>query len=247
MSRRSQKTKRQKDQEAIRHKIIGDLGSKQRPLVTLHGGPDDNHEYPLVLTALVSTHGIPLIFYDQIGSGPSTHLLVKKDDGTIWTGKLFCDELNNMDRHLARYGTSQPKGLNKLIISDFPVLMELFVQSENRLRNGLPKNVQDTLMRHEGCGTTIFYTLHVCRLETWPHGLTATFRSLEKDPTVYKTMNGPNEFHVIATWSVIDELHNQPQDETAQPFLKTFPSTSGYTPQREETTRHLDIVGTFLA
>ncbi|KAF8503989.1 hypothetical protein BU17DRAFT_71701 [Hysterangium stoloniferum] len=44
---------------------------------------DDNHEYSLVLTALVSTHGIPLIFYDQIGSGPSTNLLVKKGDGTI--------------------------------------------------------------------------------------------------------------------------------------------------------------------
>ncbi|KAF8489297.1 hypothetical protein BU17DRAFT_72757 [Hysterangium stoloniferum] len=99
-----------------------------------------------------------------IRSGPSTHLLVKKGDGTIWTGKLFCDELNNLDRHLgemlgARYGTSQPKGLNKLIISDFPVLMELFVQAENRL-------------------------------ETWPPGLTATFRSLEKDPTVYKNHNG---------------------------------------------------------
>ncbi|KAF8525483.1 hypothetical protein BU17DRAFT_62637 [Hysterangium stoloniferum] len=128
-------------------------------LVPLHSGPDDNHEYPLVLTALVSTHGIPLIFYDQIGSGPSTHFLVKKGDGSIWTGKLLCDELNNLDRHLgemlgARYGTSQPKGLNKLIISDFPVLMELFVQAENGLRNGLPKTFQDTFMRHECCRTT---------------------------------------------------------------------------------------------
>ncbi|KAF8498017.1 proline iminopeptidase [Hysterangium stoloniferum] len=204
--------------------IVGDLGSKQRPLVTLHGGPDDNHEYPLVLTALMSTHGISLIFYDQIGSGPSTHLLVKKGDGTIWTGKLFCDELNNLDRHLgeilgARYGTSQPKGLNKLIISDFPVLMELFVQAENRLRNGLSKNVQDTLMKHEGCGTTIFYTLH-----EW--------------------------LRFIAMWSVIDPLHNQ----HCTTIFKNIPkykwvqfANSSHTPQREETTRHLDIVGSFLA
>ncbi|KAF8499468.1 proline-specific peptidase [Hysterangium stoloniferum] len=206
-----------------RHKIVGDLGSKQRPLVTLHGGPDDNHEYP------------PRAHCHRIRSGPSTHLLVKKGDGTIWTGKLFCDELNNLDRHLgemlgARYGTSQPKGLNKLIISDFPVLMELFVQAENRLRNGLPKNVQDTLMRHEGCGTTIFYTLHVCRLETWPPGLTATFRSLEKDPTVYKTMNDCTTI-----------FKNIPKYKWVQ-----F-ANSSHTPQREETTRHLDIVGSFLA
>ncbi|KAF8513656.1 proline iminopeptidase [Hysterangium stoloniferum] len=204
-----------------RHRIVGDLGSKQRPLVTLHGGPDDNHEYPLVLTALVSTHGIPVIFYDQIGSGPSTHLPVKKGDGSIWTEQLFCDELNYLDRHLA----------------------------ENTLRNGLPKNVQDTLMRHEGCGS-IFYILHVCRVETWPHGLNATFRSLEKDTTVYKTMhgfkstiyyrNGPNEFHVIATWSIIDQLHNIQHCTT---IFKNIPkykwvqfANSSYTPQWEDNT-----------
>ncbi|KAF8512033.1 hypothetical protein BU17DRAFT_69395 [Hysterangium stoloniferum] len=84
-----------------------------------------------------------------VGPWAVEHLSVKKGDGTIWPEELFCDELNILDRHLVRYGTIQPKGVNKLIISDSPVLMELFVQAENRLRNGLPKNVQDALMRHE--------------------------------------------------------------------------------------------------
>ncbi|KAF8512216.1 hypothetical protein BU17DRAFT_96470 [Hysterangium stoloniferum] len=41
--------------------------------------------------------------------------------------------------------------------------------------------------------------------------LGANFGSLAKDPTVYETTNGPNEFRAIATWktwSIIDQLHN---------------------------------------
>jgi len=141
------------------YKVVGDLGSKQRPLVTLHGGPGGSHEYLLVLTALASTHGIPVIFYDQIGSGRSTHLPEKKGDGGFWIEQLFCDELDNLVRHLgiqddfdilghswggmlgARYAISQPKGLNKLIISDSPASMELFVQAANKLRKRLPQDI----------------------------------------------------------------------------------------------------------
>ncbi|KAF8520613.1 hypothetical protein BU17DRAFT_88808 [Hysterangium stoloniferum] len=100
--------------------------------------------------------------------------------------------------------------------------------------------------------------------------LAENFGSLAKDPTVYETTNGPNEFRVIATWktrSVIGQLHNitastlglngcydEAQDKTGQPFLKDFPkckrvqfANSRQTPQGEETTRYLDIVGSVLA
>jgi len=133
---------------------------------------------------------------------------------------------------------------------------------------------------HEDAGTTdskeyeaatmVFYKRHVCRLETWPEELNATFDSLGKDPTVYNTMNGPNEFHVIGTlktWSVIDQLHNinvstlvlngyydESQDETVWPFFVNIPkckwvqfANSSHTPQWEEAARYLDIVGNFLA
>jgi L-proline amide hydrolase len=36
-----------------------------------------------------------------------------------------------------------------------------------------------------------------------------TFAAIETDPTLYTTMNGPSEFHVVGTlrtWSVIDRL-----------------------------------------
>lgn len=37
-----------------------------------------------------------------------------------------------------------------------------------------------------------------------------TFAAIEEDPTVYHTINGPNEFHVIGTmrdWTIVDRLH----------------------------------------
>ncbi|KAF8513345.1 hypothetical protein BU17DRAFT_95505 [Hysterangium stoloniferum] len=114
------------------------------------------------------------------------------------------------------------------------------------------------LTRHEDLGATdsneyaaatiVFYTLHVCGLEICPHELNATFGSLAKDPIVYRTMNGPNEFHVIATWktwSVIDQLqyinvstlvldgyYDEAQDETLQPFFRNIPKCSLYVDSR---------------
>ncbi|KAF8530416.1 proline iminopeptidase [Hysterangium stoloniferum] len=280
------------------YKVVGDVGSKKRPLVILHGGPGASHDYLLSISALATTHEIPVVFYDQIGSGRSTHLPEKKGDGAFWTDQLFCDELDNLVRHLgiqddfailghswggmlgARYATSQPKGLNKLILANSPASMELFVQAANKLKKGLPQDVQDTLTRHEDAGTTdskeyeaatmAFYKLYMCRLETWPDELNAAFEWLAKDPTVYHTMNGPNEFHVIGTlktWSIIDRLHNinvstlvlngyydESQDETVQPLFNNIPkckwvqfANSSHMPHLEETVRYLDIVGNFLA
>ncbi|KIJ41479.1 hypothetical protein M422DRAFT_255384 [Sphaerobolus stellatus SS14] len=76
-------------------RVFGDLSNgKQRPLVTLHGGPGVAHEYQLALVDLVSKYGIPVIVYDQIGNGKSTHLREKTRDGSFWTEEFFCDELD---------------------------------------------------------------------------------------------------------------------------------------------------------
>ena len=50
----------------------------------------------------------------------------------------------------------------------------------------------------------VFYQRHVCRLDPWPAGVAAGFAKIDEDPTVYHTMNGPSEFHVIGSirdWS----------------------------------------------
>jgi L-proline amide hydrolase len=78
--------------------------------------------------------------------------------------------------------------------------------------------VQETLTRHEEEGTTndpayeaavrVFYDRHLCRV-AWPDYVARSFAQIDEDPTVYHTMNGPSEFHVIGslrTWDITDRL-----------------------------------------
>ena len=94
-----------------------------------------------------------------------------------------------------------------------------FATEASALRRDLPPDVEATLRRHEADGTTdsadyanacmVFYQRHVCRLDPWPAGVTAGFAKIDEDPTVYHTMNGPSEFHVIGSikdWSSTDRL-----------------------------------------
>ena len=143
------------------YKVYGDIKSTTRvPLVVLHGGPGVTHRYLLSLTDLVQTHQIPVVLYDQIGCGRSTHLPEKNGDESFWTEQLFMDELHNLLNHLgihgqydvlghswggmlgARFATTHPKGLRRLVIADSPASMKLWVEAANILRLDLPKDVQ---------------------------------------------------------------------------------------------------------
>ena len=115
----------------------------------------------------------------------------------------------------------------------------------------------------------VFYARHVCRLDPMPPEVVAAFEWIERDPTVYHTMNGPSEFHVIGsllTWSVIDRLpglrvptlvvagaYDEAQPETWQPFVDLVPDVrshvfpaSSHMPHVEEPQAFLDVVGDFL-
>ena len=78
--------------------------------------------------------------------------------------------------------------------------------------------MQEALTHHEEAGTTddpayeaaveVFYRRHLCRVE-WPDCLQRSFANIAADPTVYHTMNGPSEFHVVGslkTWDITDRL-----------------------------------------
>ncbi|KAF9218575.1 alpha/beta-hydrolase [Gyrodon lividus] len=132
------------------YKIIGDLAAGT-PLVALHGGPGVNHEYLLILSDLTESRSIPLVVYDQVGTGYSTHLPEKMGDITFWRDELFLQELDALLCHLgiqenyallghswggmlgARHAVSQPKGLKKLVLADTPADMRLWVESQNAL------------------------------------------------------------------------------------------------------------------
>ncbi|MCJ1482873.1 hypothetical protein MMC06_003039 [Schaereria dolodes] len=198
------------------YQVFGDLKSGVRPLVTLHGGPGIPHSLLSPLSDLTSTHGIPVVLYDQLGCGKSTLLPERRGDEAFWTVQLFSAELENLVAHLgiqgnydilghswggmlgASYAITQPKGLRKLVISDSPASMALWMEAAQKLRGAMPKDIQDALDKHEADGTTgseeyksatmAFYKKHVCRMDPWPKDFAGIDEELEKDSTVYNTM-----------------------------------------------------------
>jgi L-proline amide hydrolase len=204
------------------------------PLVVLHGGPGATHDYLTPLAGL-ATGGRAVVLYDQLGNGSSSHHPQQGAD--FWTVDLFVRELANLLDHLGiadryhvlgqswggflaqEHAFTSPPGLRSLVLSNTAASFPDFVAEANRLRADLPPEVEATLRRHEEAGTThdpeygeaceVFYRRHLCRLDPWPQGVVDGLAKIDEDPTVYHTMNGPSEFHVIGSirdWSSTSRL-----------------------------------------
>ncbi len=276
------------------YQVNGDLESGTPPLIVLHGGPGCTHDYVLAFGDIADT-GRPIILYDQIGNGRSTHLRDKGPD--FWTVDLFIAELENLIDHLgvrdgyhvlgqswggmlgAEFAVRRPDGLISLVIADSPASMALWVQEANKLKAALPADVAEALTSHEAAGTTddpayvaasdVFYAKHVCRVQPMPPEVVRTFDAIAADPTVYHTMNGPSEFHVIGTlknWTIIDRLHriavptflisgrhDEATPATVQPYADNIPDVrwqifedSSHMPHVEEKDACLSAVAAFL-
>jgi len=218
------------------YRVVGelDVAAPQTPVIVCHGGPGAAHDYTEPIADL-SRFGRACVLYDQLGCGRSEHL--RDAPAEFWTPQLFKDELVALARHLGiadRYAVvgqswggmlamehalDHPAGLRALVVADSPASIPLWVAEANRLRADLPPDVQATLTRHEAAGTTddpayeaavmVFYERHLCRVP-FPDCVQRTFAQLAEDPTVYHTMNGPSEFHVVGslkTWDITDRLH----------------------------------------
>lgn len=276
------------------YRVTGDLASPRLPLVIAHGGPGCTHDYVDSFKHLAE-NGRAVIHYDQIGNGKSTHLPNK--GGDFWTVPFFLCELDNLLVHLgiadryallgqswggmlgAEHAVLQPKGLKALILANSLASMALWTAGAASLRAQLPPDVQNALDRHEANGTTndpeylaatrAFYDRHVCRVVPWPPEVARTFAAIDDDPTVYHTMNGPNEFHVIGTmknWSIIDRLDriiaptfvfrgefDEATPECIQPFVDRIPNVetaifanSSHMPHVENKATCLAAVEAFL-
>ncbi|KAF3765731.1 proline-specific peptidase [Cryphonectria parasitica EP155] len=150
------------------YKVFGDLTKPATPLIILHGGPGACHDYLLPLADLASS--MPVIFYDQIGNGLSTHLADKSGDEGFWTVDLFSKELDNLISHLGLkgrpiniYGHSwggmlaavwaaalpSPSNLHRLVISNSLASMDVWREAMTALRKQLPDDVQAVLDRAE--------------------------------------------------------------------------------------------------
>lgn len=212
---------------STRYWVAGDLPADPRgpaPLVALHGGPGATHDYLLSLLDLADS-GRAVVLYDQLGSGGSTHLPGRGAE--FWTVELFKEQLAALLRELGlgeryhllgqswggflaqEHALTRPQGLVSLILSNTAASFPDFVAAANRLRAELPLEVEATLRRHEADETTsdpeylaacqLFYQRHLCRLDPWPAEVTRSFALMDEDPTVYHTMNGPSEFHVVGS------------------------------------------------
>ncbi len=277
------------------YRITGDLAAPAAPVVVLHGGPGAGHDYLDRLTALAD-RGRAVIQYDQLGCGRSTHL---PDHGAdFWTVALFLAELDNLlDRlgiagryHLlgqswggmlaAEHAVRQPAGLRGLVIANSPADMRVWVAEANRLRAALPPEIEAALQRHEADGSTDdpayqeavqhFYARHLCRVVPFPEEVARSFAQLAADPTVYHTMNGPSEFHVVGTirdWTITERLprirartlvlsgeHDEATPACVAPYAEriagaewtVFPGCS-HMPHVEATGAYMDRVAAFLA
>jgi len=276
-------------------RVTGDLDAGPTPLVVLHGGPGVPHDYTLAIADLAAATGRPVVHYDQFGCGRSTHDPAR--DPAAWTVDFFLDELATVleflgiaDRHAvlgqswggmlgAEYAVRRPSGLQALVIADSPASMATWVAEANRLRRQLPTEVAAALSTHEAAGTTdspeyeaamaVFYEQFVCRVVPNPPEVHASFAKLAEDPTVYHTMNGPSEFHVIGSlvdWTVVDRLpqvavptlvisgvYDEATPLAVKPFLDHIPDvrwelfeSSSHLPHVEEPERYLRVVADFL-
>ncbi len=237
------------------YKIVG--SGRAVPLLTLHGGPGVGHDYLEPLEALGADR--PVIFYDQLGCGRSD----KPDDVSLWRIERFVDEVAavrdalNLDRvHLLgqswggwlaiEYMMGKPSGIVSLILASTSASVPQWARETEYLKTTLPREVQDTIRRHEAAGRfdhpefeaamMEFYNRYVCRRDPWPEPLMRSLNNLmssEAAHASYLTMQGPTEFTVtgnLKDWDRTDRL-----GEITAPTLLTFGRYDEFTAACAET------------
>jgi proline-specific peptidase len=276
--------------------VVGSEEEERRrgnlPLLLLHGGPGACHDYLESLAALSAT-GRRVIFYDQQGCGNSD----QPDDPARWTVDFYVREIDTVRRALGlerlhilgqswggmllmEYLVTRPTAVASAIIASSPASMRMWIVETQRLRADLPAEVIEVLDRHEADGTwddpeyeaavNVFYERHLCRVVPAPEFDARSFAKLARNPQVYRTMNGPTEFHVVGTlkdWEVLSRLQvvDEPvlltsgRHDEATPVQKAairerLPQAewvifeqSGHLSHAEEPDRYMAVVADFLA
>ena len=211
------------------YRVTGDLGyarlrRRSSSCTAARGAP---HDYTLRIARTRRSQGRAVVHYDQLGCG-TLHPPARRAAPTSGPSQLFLDELDNLLARSASptttrcsgspgAGCSPPStpyasrpGLRALVIADSPASMELWVAEANRLRAELPPDVRRTLLaprggrhhRHPGVrrrGEGLLRPPRVPGRAATRRRSRASFAAIDEDPTVYHTMNGPSEFHVIGT------------------------------------------------
>ncbi|KAJ8519535.1 hypothetical protein ONZ45_g3514 [Pleurotus djamor] len=219
----------------IWYKVVGKLGDGRRPIVCLHGGAGMSHHYMLPHSILAKRLNVPVVFYDQLGNGESTHLPDKPKD--FWQSKLFVDQLDSLVKYLgisdgfdlignswggmlvAEYATRAPPGLKHLVISNSPASMALMKKGIEPLLEANPEQ-RDIIRKHGENGTlpspeyqdavAKLHKKYFCSIDPMPKELAESIAAVYTDPTVFSAICGTSIYDIdthIVDWSIIDELH----------------------------------------
>ncbi|MDG6987903.1 MAG: proline iminopeptidase-family hydrolase [Nitrososphaerota archaeon] len=198
-------------------------------VLCLHGGPGSTHDYLLSMADLAE-RGYRVTFYDQLGCGRSA---VPKDPALV-VPEHYVEEVEGFRKEMKLgkphiigsswggmlaigYALKYQTNMKTMTTVGGLHSVPLTVREMQRMKRRLPKNVQQTMAKHEAAGgyedpeyqeaVMVFYRKHLCRLEPWPAEVAYSLEHTSK--LVYRIMNGPNEFTItgnIRYWDVTDQL-----------------------------------------
>ncbi|KAJ3553646.1 hypothetical protein NM688_g3496 [Phlebia brevispora] len=235
--------------------------STKPPIILLHGGPGLVHNYLVPFSDLTVNASVPVILYDQLGNGESTHLRQKPP--TFWTIDLFIDELENLIRH---FGIQDAFDIAGHSWGWDP--WRRWMQSTMQLLQGFPEDVQEGMKvgmkepERYYAALKRFHAVHGCTLRPVPLEHTYTLDmvfSKDGDPTVASSP-------ILANWSIEDRLHlirvptfvingraDIAQDFVVEMFFQNIQKVkwvtfekSSHTPHWEERERYMKLVADFL-
>ncbi len=216
-------------------KIVGERKDNgKKPLLVLHGGPGDCHNYLLDLARLADEHDRQVIFYDQMGCGKSMLEGMGEDFYTydLWVNEYYTviDALGLDDFHL--FGNSwggmlgmlcmmkDDRGVNSFVINSSPVLIQSWLDAANHLISFLPLEMQNALAEAEATGDyeniqakaayDEYYKRHVCGMyeKDYPQHLIDSFTGVGE---CYEIMQGASEFVVtgkMRDWDIREGVKN---------------------------------------
>jgi proline iminopeptidase len=204
-------------------------------ILLLHGGPALTHEYMECFETFFQREGFEFYEYDQLGSyysdqptdsslwttarfveeveqvrkaigADSTNFYVL---GNSWGGILAMEYALKYQHHLkgllvANMMASAPeygRYANEVLAPQMkPEVLSEIKELEAKKDFNNPRYMELLLPN--------FYNEHICRLKTWPDGLSRAFKHVNGE--IYTMMQGPSEFRVsgrLANWDIKNRLN----------------------------------------
>ncbi|KUL82545.1 hypothetical protein ZTR_09168 [Talaromyces verruculosus] len=236
---------------SIWYKISGTwpVAGLSRPLLTLHGGPGYTHDYMLPLELLCeSPSNLTVIFFDQLGSGKSTHFREKLFDYGFWSEQFFLDQVTTVIEYLniqnnydllghswggmlaTIHAARQPQGLNRLVLAHCPVASEHWLENYHKFRELMPEPHRTILKETRTVDSSSdpkyldalkeFYRRHFINVDPVPAQLAKSWEEIEADRTASWSALGPDEFDMTGSLAAFTAVDDV-QNITAKTLVVT--------------------------